>query len=370
MTQMPQITVGADPELFLRDKETGQFVTAHGVIPGTKAEPFKVDKGAVQVDGMAVEFNIDPATGPDQFASNIKTVKRQLSQMLPKNLELVCQPTVLFDQAYFDSCPDVAKELGCEPDFNAYTGLANVKPATDKPMRTAAGHVHIGWGKNIDVNDPDHFADCVEVVKQLDFYVGVPSLMWDSDQERRSLYGRAGAFRVKHYGVEYRTPSCMWTNHVILQNFVWNAAYGAISDLWSGRVARKSLGEMWAGSIINGDVKFSKSIIDGLSYNIRCLRDYGLVGLWDAFYKPPVKPKKKSVKQSIHDYDFYNDQNAEQIDRDRILRKGAVPVEWVQMNAGVIHDHGDINLAAAPKWAPVARPQVVHRDDFARIINE
>ncbi len=49
-------TIGADPEIFLRRR--GKAFSAHGVIPGTKKEPHNVEKGAVQVDGMAVEFNV------------------------------------------------------------------------------------------------------------------------------------------------------------------------------------------------------------------------------------------------------------------------------------------------------------------------
>jgi hypothetical protein len=60
-----EFKIGADPEFFLRDKATGKFVSAHGLIPGTKRQPMKVDKGAVQVDGMALEFNIDPVTNLD-----------------------------------------------------------------------------------------------------------------------------------------------------------------------------------------------------------------------------------------------------------------------------------------------------------------
>jgi hypothetical protein len=51
-----QVSVGADPEVFVRNAE-GEPVPACGLIPGTKAEPHRVDSGAVQVDGLALEFN-------------------------------------------------------------------------------------------------------------------------------------------------------------------------------------------------------------------------------------------------------------------------------------------------------------------------
>ena len=63
------ITIGCDPEFFV--KENNKFVNAHGLIEGTKDFPQLVNKGAVQVDGMALEFNINPAKNSKEFVSNI-----------------------------------------------------------------------------------------------------------------------------------------------------------------------------------------------------------------------------------------------------------------------------------------------------------
>ena len=70
-----QILVGADPELFVKNPNSGEFISAHGMVPGTKYDPYKVDKGAIQVDGMALEFNIDPARTVDEFVRNITEVE-------------------------------------------------------------------------------------------------------------------------------------------------------------------------------------------------------------------------------------------------------------------------------------------------------
>ncbi len=52
--------IGADPEVFL--KVGKKNISSHGLINGDKKNPLKVDKGAVQIDGTALEFNIDPAS--------------------------------------------------------------------------------------------------------------------------------------------------------------------------------------------------------------------------------------------------------------------------------------------------------------------
>ena len=176
-----EILIGADPELFVKDK--GKIISAHGLIKGDKLNPFPVKDGAVQVDGMALEFNINPAKNEEEFVHNINSVMNQLAAMVPK-FEIVAQPTAKFTKKYMLAQPKEALELGCEPDFNAWEGgRVNPKPDQDKPMRTGAGHIHIGWTEGADIEDPAHLVDCMEIVKQLDYYLGVASVIFDPDKE-------------------------------------------------------------------------------------------------------------------------------------------------------------------------------------------
>lgn len=250
---LKEILVGADPEFFVIDKETRKPLSAYGMLPGTKREPFKVPDGAVQIDGMATEFNITPARTSEQFDKNIASVMASMVKMLPANVELTDLPTAMFDPELFAAQPKEALEFGCDPDYNAYTGTVNEKPRTELPMRTAGGHVHIGWTNGKSLDDPNHDADCKEVVKQLDFYLGTPSLLWDSDKQRRQLYGQPGCYRKKPYGVEYRSLSCVWAFDQTLRKFVFDATVGAIRDLYNGFVARQELGDTWAQfQMLNG----------------------------------------------------------------------------------------------------------------------
>jgi hypothetical protein len=212
------------------------------MIPGDKKTPYAVENGAIQVDGMAVEFNIDPVSTYEDWNRNITSVMNQLQKHLPEGHELVIDPVAHFDPAYFASLPDESKVLGCDPDFSAYTGEVNPRPDGNPPMRTASGHIHIGWTEGRDPNDPDHRADCIEVIKQLDYYIGIPSRYWDSDTERRLMYGKAGACRFKPYGVEYRTPSNVWLRNQVTRDFVFNAAHSAINNLFDGNAMRTRWG--------------------------------------------------------------------------------------------------------------------------------
>lgn len=251
------ILVGADPELFMfRD---GQFVSAHGAIPGDKKNPHKVDKGAVQVDGMALEFNIDPAKNAEEFALNLKTVMGTLASMVPGH-ELKAVPVAHFSKEVFAAQPAEALVLGCEPDFNAYTGKENPRPNGEVPFRTGAGHVHIGWGKDLDIRDPDHFEACIMATRQLDYYLGLGSLLFDEDQERRQMYGAAGAFRPKPYGVEYRVLSNAWLRNEDLMKWVFDATKLGIQKLTNGECAYTQFGE-FAKRTIGNEGRISKDTV-------------------------------------------------------------------------------------------------------------
>lgn len=223
---------GCDPELFVLN-EKDEPVSAAGLIPGTKEEPHKVNYGAVQVDGMAAEFNIDPVENFRDFNRNIDAVLKQLAAMLPKGYRLSAVPSIRFAPEIFDKAPDEAKMLGCDPDFNAWTGDVNPPPsdATDPYLRTASGHLHFGWTEDADLGDAQHILNCRDFVKQLDWYLGAWSLQKDPDPTRRKLYGKAGAYRPKSYGVEYRVLSNFWIMDRESRLEVWNRANQAIFDM-------------------------------------------------------------------------------------------------------------------------------------------
>ena len=238
MTVMPAkegFLFGCDPELFVKD-DKGRYVSAAGLIPGTKDEPHKVEDGAVQVDGMAAEFNIDPVSDFASWNRKIDSVMKQLAAMLPKGYTLDAVPSVVFDADLFESAPDDAKVLGCNPDFNAWTGEINPPPADpENPyLRTASGHIHFGWTEGAEMDDLQHILNCRDLVKQLDWYLGGWSTRIDTDPTRRRLYGRAGACRFKPYGVEYRVLSNFWITTRDRRLAVWNRMQQAINDMRQG----------------------------------------------------------------------------------------------------------------------------------------
>jgi hypothetical protein len=237
-------TIGADPELFVR--KDGKPVSAYGLIKGTKAEPFPVPNGAYQVDGMAVEFNVDPtplmgnnfSTFDSRITDVVSSLRKAVKDVDPRNtLNII--PVQEFSEEYLAAQPIAAKDLGCDPDYNAYTGEVNPRPNGEVLFRTAAGHIHIGWGSDIPVDHPDHIEICRNAVKRLDGYVGLFMTIIDSESRRRELYGKAGAFRPKPYGVEYRTPSNVWLSHVGRRRAIFELCQLAVNSLRSKKTVER-----------------------------------------------------------------------------------------------------------------------------------
>jgi len=232
---MTEFLIGADPELFVRDRK-GELVSAHGMIPGTKANPHQVEGGAVQVDGMALEFNINPASTYQEWEANITGVMAQLKEMIPTGYTFDFSPVAEFGADFIKTQPEEARDLGCDPDFNPYNSNQPFpRPDASTSFRTASGHVHIGWTKDQSIDDPDHWEACSMMARQLDLALLPHSFIWDRDTKRSSLYGKPGAFRPKSYGVEYRSLSNVWVDNADTRYIVYHRTLNAAQMLLSGR---------------------------------------------------------------------------------------------------------------------------------------
>jgi hypothetical protein len=211
---MAKVLLGCDPEIFLV-YDNKEFISAHEVLPGTKTVPFKVKDGAIQVDGVAAEFNIDPVDNADDFNKNISSVLGQMDEIIKsvdKKISYRCTPIAKFRPDVWSKVPENSKILGCDPDYNV-SGEVNINP-TEKlefsTVRTAAGHIHIGFKDEYIENpmDADHFSDCLYIAKGF-FHGHLSSYIprTKEEEERMNYYGHNGSFRPKKYGIELRAPS-------------------------------------------------------------------------------------------------------------------------------------------------------------------
>ena len=208
------VTIGTDPELFLKDTRTGTVMPAVGLIGGTKGEPIPIPelgKGfGLQEDNVMVEFNIPPATQARHFSRRIRNVLDHITRLVhtsQENMTLdVGACARLFRYEQLDT--PQAKMFGCSVDYNAHeqgqawpTVRAEMLDEEEGAWRFAGGHVHLGYTSTVPQFVAASFADV---------FLGLPSVGLDQQGLRRTLYGQAGRYRPTEWGIEYRTLSNFW----------------------------------------------------------------------------------------------------------------------------------------------------------------
>lgn len=215
--------LGCDPEAFLATIH-GELRSSIGKVGGSKVAPQPLPLGpgyAVQEDNVALEFNIPPAEGKEQFILSINNTLKFLGDAMQEHHGLMIVNTSAESFPESELLDPAAQEFGCDPDYNAWTGTRNPRPkAGDKNLRTCGGHVHVGY----DINQ----ANGRDIIKSMDLHLGVPSVLMDKGEKRKQLYGCAGAYREKAYGVEYRTLSNFWIFSDKLIGWVWDNTRRAV----------------------------------------------------------------------------------------------------------------------------------------------
>lgn len=197
------MTIGSDAELIIADGTLRPFPVC-GIIGGTKDKPRKLGNTPyfIQEDNVLLEFNIPPCSTEKEFTSHMRDGMHRSLQELPPSLQLYPSATAVFEKNLINFSQ--AHMFGCEPDFNAWIMEENPKPnAENKELRSAAGHVHIGW------DEPTN-EDRIALIKAADIFAGLRSVWEFADRQRRELYGKAGSFRPKAYGVEHRVLDNQW----------------------------------------------------------------------------------------------------------------------------------------------------------------
>ena len=241
------LTLGADPEVFFASK-SGELVSAIGRIGGTKNQPIaELEPGFMSLeDNVAAEFNIPPSKSFTNFNKNIKTGLGFIDNYA-KNANLIISNNAsgIFTPEQLDN--QQAQEFGCEPDFNAWSLDINNKPmAANQNLRSCGGHIHIGGIEDLTAH---------HVIRAMDLFLGVPSVLLDTDRQRRELYGKAGAYRYKDYGAEYRTLSNFWIFKQSLRKWVWNSTKLAVEFVRRGNIieATSGVGELIQYTINESD---------------------------------------------------------------------------------------------------------------------
>jgi len=236
MNKITNPTFGSDPEFFGVDRDTLQPVSVIGKLGGSKSEPLDIGNGCSrQEDNVLAEVCIPPVTNVTDFVKHINYAKNTCSELLAKyNIKLVSASSMEMPESELQS--DKAKEFGCSSSFCAWTS-ANVEvPPADivGNLRSAGFHIHTAWK-----GDPEDFDLIERFIKNMDKYLGLPSLLIDTDTKRRNIYGKAGDFRFEalgenHVKVEYRTLGGNFSANDELMTWCFNQTLLAIDATNNG----------------------------------------------------------------------------------------------------------------------------------------
>ena len=189
------ITLGCDPELILVDRKTAKVVTA---------ERYVKKWNSVGYDGLLLELRPFPSTDPGVVAYNL--------------FQLIQKARVEID-----------KKKKFDPVMMT---------AVSSYQRVTAGfHLHYGIPKALLGWRKLYISD--QIVKAMDYYVGIPSMMPEKDADfyRRTVpymeYGKPGTYRIDNITLEYRVPGAALMKHPVLARGIMSLGAVVMEDIVS-----------------------------------------------------------------------------------------------------------------------------------------
>ena len=228
------ILIGSDPEFAV--STDGLFpipVSVIGKLGGNKAEPMDIGEGCgLQEDNVMAELTMPPCKTFEEFYYYINYGKCKIEEIIFKNTGQIVRTQSWSSAEYSkdDVSHPVAQKFGCEPSFCIYTKGISPRPSPEEVgnLRSAGFHIHMGIPKLLSQEERIRLIFCCDLM------LGIPSIILDTDNKRRKLYGNAGDFRAKlkpeedYTIMEYRTLGAAMHGSYLLLNFVWDQTQRAL----------------------------------------------------------------------------------------------------------------------------------------------
>ena len=193
------LELGSDPEFFYVDKE-GE------VIPSTQVVP--KEGNLVKQDGFQGELNPYANTCRAIGGSNIYDALEEANDYAKRiDAKLSFNVGHIISDKVWKSSPILLRRFGCNPTINAHESKFKRVTGLRERFRAAGGHIHLGGLRQEEKNDAN------KLVTLMDIVAGNTCVLIDRDESnarRRTMYGRAGEYRIKSYGLEYRVLSNFW----------------------------------------------------------------------------------------------------------------------------------------------------------------
>ena len=243
--------IGADIECFLRDSDD-QIINAANQIKQSRENPYKKQKIKIHHDNVLAEFSIPVCENGKEFFINITNGLYLLEKLShPYKMDFSAASSIS-DAIMKDKN---ATENGCNDETNAYTLTLNTEIESfikNSKFRTCGGHIHIGFEENDELLDP--------IIKplfiyMLDLFLAIPSVIIERDITqviRRQAFGKAGSYRSKNYGLEYRVLSSWWVTKpeyiAMIYNIVDFVYYEMQNKIWE---------KFWSVKIENENISYN-----------------------------------------------------------------------------------------------------------------
>lgn len=255
-------TIGSDFELFVYNQTLNKVVNAKPFVKGSKANPYNFDKSnpfwCTSLDNISMEGNIPPCVTSEDFSNSINKVINYMNSLLPKDYKTVHDCAVYVDKKELRT--KEARTLGCESTLNAYTLDENPRPDGFKTnLRTCCTHIHIKY------DDMNIITSC-NLIKTMDLFLGIPSLIIEPMNERRKLYGTAGEFRFGRT-TEYRVLSSYFSQTDELRKWIFDNTVKSIEFINSGNRISEEETQIIQKAITENNTNMAIELIN--KYNIK-----------------------------------------------------------------------------------------------------
>lgn len=223
----PPITFGADPEFILHAKDDPNDITLFS--SSYTRDYFGISEAELGADYGLLEFRPDPEASAEGLANSIHRLHGAFSNEFGPDIKILQREAVSFDHKKkrvlqsMESKENINYGMNRGKDVAVWSGgdnaiMAGIETgvtlcAYDRPvfnqfndkLFTAGGHIHIGGAliKMLSLSQLKVF------VRRLDAEI-LPicnAVETEAGELRRTVYGSPGEFRIKEYGIEYRSSS-------------------------------------------------------------------------------------------------------------------------------------------------------------------
>lgn len=239
MKSLPfQISLGSDPEYFLKHRESDKIVSAIPIIKKDKYYPIVLGDGVqTYYDCTGIETTVLPASSKEAFVNNIGNALFLISNFIGEDYEIMSTASHTFEDEQLEHAD--ARTAGCSPEFLGDTVSMVEPPDFSGNLRSCGGHIAIGrtdFENAKETDDLISFDSKIALSRICDYTLGTVFTLIDNDptsKKRREIYGKPSSHRPKNFGLEYRVLSNFWTSSPQMVELVYDLVEYSVKTLVS-----------------------------------------------------------------------------------------------------------------------------------------